>query len=162
LDNETGGSKVGKINCAEAGGLAEDYIGFTGICFGMKCTNDQVIKAVPVDISGFGNAESGKASGFPADDKAGGRGKIRQIDWAEASRLAENHIGLTGIRPTRSPKAAPTIRSSKPSPLTSPAPDTLEPACSLKPAAPEISKPALGARLVRSTDANPLDLPKIT
>ena len=63
MDNEPGGSKVGKINCAEAGGLAEDYIGFTGICFGMKCTNDQVIKAVPVDISGFGNAESGKFDG---------------------------------------------------------------------------------------------------
>ena len=86
----------------------------------------------------------------------------------EAAGLAEDHVAVAGIGTSvrgAVGKDAPTIRSSKPSPLTSPAEDTEQPDWSTA-SSPWSTKPWLPSPAVMAARsmvaAKPPALPKIT
>ena len=128
---------------AEARRLAEHHVGLAGIVAAVVAArrpDDQIGEAVAVHVAGRGDAEAGIViRRIALDDEAVGGRERREIDHlpvepagvdrvAEARRLAEHHVSLAGVTPPSSPPGAPTIRSSKPSPFTSPAAETLKPA----------------------------------
>ena len=96
--------------------------------------DDQVVEAVAVDVAGRGDRTAGlivrilpwiTKPPVPSGDMA-------EIDRrAESAGLAEHHVAVAGIvaraRRAGPSAAAPMIRSSKPSPLTSPAEETEQP-----------------------------------
>ena len=151
LDDEAVGrreSVVRSITCrppavdrAEARRLAEHHIGLAGIGAAVVAAgraDDQVGEAVAVDVARRGDAAAGLvARRIALDDEAVGGRERREVD----------HLPAACRRPCRSPTpcrtphrprrhrcrrrrhdGAPTIRSAKPSPFTSPAEETLQPA----------------------------------
>ena len=94
--------------------------------------DDQVVEAVAIDVAGRGDRKARLVIRIGAEDAEAraGRDEVRRgdIDIGEAGRLAEHHDRLAGIGlcvgRRRRRIRAPTIRSSKPSPLMSPAEET--------------------------------------
>ena len=95
---------------------------------GSARADDQVSQAIAVDIARAGDAGARAVIGIDAVDAEAAVPEIGQIDRRRAS-LAEDHVALPGksLSPSGSAPDAPTIRSARPSPLTSPAPETLTP-----------------------------------
>ena len=139
----------------------------------------QVGKAIAVDVAGSGYAPARIVSvrHTALDDKAVLRGQPSQIHdltgnspfilldgdrFAKAVRLAKHQISLAGTVATIvTVLGAPTMRSAKPSPLTSPAPDTLVPAkSSFRIALDDKAIPGGQAGPVPRTWRPPISLPK--
>ena len=60
--------------------------------------DDEIVKAVAVDVASRGDAEAGPVARIVADnDDAVGRLQIAEVDIGESAGLAEDDIGLTGI-----------------------------------------------------------------
>ena len=87
--------------------------------------DDQIIDAVAVDVPRAGDREAAVVIRVdPVEAEAVGAVERGEIEARrEARGGAEDHIALAGSSVRRTP-GAPTIRSSMPSPLTSPAPAT--------------------------------------
>ena len=80
---------------------AEDHIGLAGIGAAIVAgqrADDEVVKAVAVDVAGRGNAPAGQvAVGIALDDEPVGRREAGKVDRGEPCRFAEDDIGLAGI-----------------------------------------------------------------
>ena len=120
----------------EARRLAEHHVAVAGTvarvagAIGTGCPDDEVVEAVAVDVAGRGHRMAGLIAHILAmEDEAAVAGCDRgEVDLRRKARgLAEHHVAVAGIVAGVAGAiraGAPMMRSSKPSPLMSPADDT--------------------------------------
>src|SRR6478672_6281969 len=94
LDEETGGAEVAEVDGAETVGLAEDHIGRTPSGTGARAANDQVVKAIMVDVARAGDAGAHPIINCGAEDGETVAGaKVEEADGVGIVGLAEHDIG---------------------------------------------------------------------
>ena len=148
----------------EARGRAEHHVAvartFARVAgaIAIKCPDDEVVETVAIDVAGRGcRIAGGVARILAMDDESAVAGRDRgEVDLGrEARGLAEHHVAVAStarVLPGPSPRVAPMIRSSKPSPLMSPADDTQMPEISAA------SWPWMTNAAVASRDRGEVDL----
>ena len=154
---------------AKAGGGAEHDIARAGIDrrFGRRseAADDQVVDAVAVDVARAGDRDAAVVAVVdPVEAEAVAAVERGEIEARrEARGGAEHDVARAGSSsPPGSAPGAPTIRSSMPSPLTSPAPAT-ETAAASSASIPSRRKPLLPSSAARSRlAAKPAAVPNTT